>query len=101
MESPNTVTPEQSVVPFAPHALEETRRTLTPHEAAAPKELTLRDYWHVLLRRKGAIGAFLLVVMMVVTLITLRTPSRYVSTGRISVSRENPDVAGFKNGVSS
>ncbi|HWR34978.1 MAG TPA: hypothetical protein VN622_03790, partial [Clostridia bacterium] len=47
------------------------------------------------------IGAFLLVVMMVVTLITLRTPSRYVSTGRISVSRENPDVAGFKNGVSS
>lgn len=98
MDSPEPVRTESNLVPYSTaRALDEVGRFSAPYSAATPKEPTLRDYWHILLRRKWVVGSFLLVVMTLVTIITLRMPAMYESSGRISIARENTDVMGLHN----
>ena len=97
MES-EPVRTDNTLVPFSTsRALDEVGRFSAPYPAQTPKEPTLRDYWHILLRRKWVVGSFLLIVMTLVTIITLRMPAMYISSGRISVARENPEVMGLHN----
>ena len=100
MDSPDPVRNDSPLVPYPTRALDEVARFSPPYPAATPKEPTLRDYWHILLRRKWVVGSVLLIVMTLVTIITLRMPSMYESSGRISVSRENPEVMGLHSAES-
>lgn len=101
MESPEPVRTDNTLVPYSTsRALDEVGRFSPPYPSAMPKEPTLRDYWHILLRRKWVVGCFLLIVMTLVTIITLRMPAMYISSGRISVARENPEVMGLHNAES-
>lgn len=59
-------------------------------------EPSLLDYWHVLVRRKWTIFAFLLVTLTIVTVFSLRMAPRYEAAGRIAVYRESQDNLGMK-----
>lgn len=97
MDSPEPVRTDNTLVPYSnTRALDEVTRFSAPY-SSGPKEPNLRDYWHILLRRKWVVGSFLLIVMTIVTIVTLRTPAMYISSGRISVARDNPEVMGLHN----
>ncbi|HEU5402765.1 MAG TPA: GumC family protein, partial [Terriglobales bacterium] len=97
MNSPESGRPETTIVPFGVNrALEEVRFT-APYPTPPRKELTLRDYWHILLRRKWAVVSFMFIVMTLVTIISLRMQAKYESSGRIAVARETPEVFGLHN----
>jgi capsular exopolysaccharide synthesis family protein len=96
MDSPEPVRNDSTLVPYSnARAIEELGRYTAPYSYVSPKEPTLRDYWHILLRRKWVVGSSLLIVMTLVTIITLRMPAMYESSGRISVARENPEFMGL------
>ena len=97
MNSPESGRPETTIVPFGVNrALEEVRFS-APYPTPPRKELTLRDYWHILLRRKWAIISFMFIVMTLVTIISLRMQAQYESAGRIAIAREAPEVFGLHN----
>lgn len=97
MNSPESGRPETTIVPFGVNrALEEVRFT-APYPTPPRKELTLRDYWHILLRRKWAVISFMFIVMTLVTIISLRMQAKYESSGRIAVARETPEILGLHN----
>jgi polysaccharide biosynthesis transport protein len=97
MNSPESGRPETTIVPFGTNrALEEVRFS-APYPTHPRKELTLRDYWHIVLRRKWAIISFMFIVMTLVTIISLRMQAKYESSGRIAVARETPEVFGLHN----
>lgn len=98
MNSPETGRQENTLVQYnGSRAIEDAVRFAAPYPVTAPKELTLRDYWHILLRRRWAVASFLLIVMTLVTIISLRMPAKYESSGRIAVARETPEVFGLHN----
>lgn len=66
-----------------------------PNKSTEP---SLLDYWHVLVRRKWTIFAFLLVTLTVVIVVSLRMPPRYEAAGRIAVYKETQDSLGMKGG---
>jgi len=96
MNSPESGRPETTIVPYGTRVLEEYRLS-SSYPSQSPKEPTLRDYWHILLRRKWTIASFLLIVMTLVSVISLRMQAKYESWGRIAVSRETPEVLGLHN----
>lgn len=96
MNSPESGRPETTIVPYGTRVLEEYRLN-SSYPSQSPKEPTLRDYWHILLRRKWTIASFLLIVMTLVSVISLRMQAKYESWGRIAVSRETPEVLGLHN----
>lgn len=61
------------------------------------EEIHLRDYFHILLRRKWTAIAFFLIVVTTVTIATfLKTPV-YRSTVTVKIDKENPNVLKFKD----
>src|SRR5512146_3221680 len=97
MDSPDSGRQETTIVPFGvKRALEEVRFAL-PYATTPSKEPSLRDYWHILLRRKWAVISFMFIVMTLVTIISLRMQAKYESSGRIAVARETPEVFGLHN----
>jgi capsular exopolysaccharide synthesis family protein len=97
MNSSESSRPDSTIVPYNGSRSIEEVRFAAPYAAPTPKEPTLRDYWHILLRRKWAIATFLLIVMTLVSIISLRMQAKYESFGRIAVARETPEVLGLHN----
>jgi len=60
----------------------------------------LRDYLHVILRRKWIVITFFIAVVTSVTIGTFMMKPQYQSTVTIKIERENPNVVNFKEIVS-
>ncbi len=97
MNSPESGRQDHTLVPYAQARALDEYRLSAPYTPSTPKEPTLRDYWHILLRRKWVVASFLLIVMTLVTIISLRMQAKYESFGRIAVARETPEVLGLHN----
>jgi capsular exopolysaccharide synthesis family protein len=67
----------------------------TPEETE--KEIDLRDYLHIILRRKWTLITFFIVVVTTVLIGTFLTTPIYRSTSTIKIDRENPQVLKFED----
>jgi uncharacterized protein involved in exopolysaccharide biosynthesis len=65
------------------------------------RETTLRDYWITLTKRRWMIALFVAAVMILTTVITLKTTRIYDAVGRIAINRESSGLFPFKDSVSS
>lgn len=97
MNNPDSGRQETTIVPFGVNRALEEVRFAPPYPIPPSKEPSLRDYWHILLRRKWAIASFLFIVMTLVTIISLRMQAKFESSGRIAVARETPEILGLHN----
>lgn len=61
------------------------------------EDIHLRDYLHVLLRRKWTVITFFTVVVTTVLIATFLTKPTYRSTAIIKIDKENPNVLAFKD----
>ncbi len=64
------------------------------------EEVHLRDYLHIILRRKWIVITFLAAIVTTVTLGTFMMKSQYKSTIMIKIDKENPNILAFKDVVS-
>jgi succinoglycan biosynthesis transport protein ExoP len=60
------------------------------------KEVELRDYWKVILKRKWTIISFTSIVLIATGVMTFTMSPIYRSTATIQINRENPQVVDFK-----
>src|SRR6266540_24168 len=60
------------------------------------QELTLADYWRILLKRKWVVVASLLITMTLVVIVSLRVTPMYTAVAKISIGR-NSSILNFKN----
>src|ERR1051325_6147309 len=58
--------------------------------------VTLADYWRILLKRKWVVIATAVVVFTLTTIYTLRTTPIYEAVGRISIGRPNSEFLQMK-----
>ncbi len=65
----------------------------------AEEEVHLRDYLHVILRRKWIVITFLVALVTTVTIATFMMKPLYKSTVTIKIDKERPDVLTFKDVV--
>lgn len=61
-----------------------------------PKEVELRDYWKVILKRKWTIVSFTFIVLLATGVMTFTMRPIYRSTATIQINKENPQVVDFK-----
>lgn len=61
-----------------------------------PKEVELRDYWKVILKRKWTILSFTFIVLIATGVMTFTTKPLYRATATIQINRENPQIVDFK-----
>ena len=61
------------------------------------EEKHLRDYLHVLMRRKWIIAAFFIAVVSLVTISSFLMTPLYKATAVIQIDKENPNVLAFKD----
>jgi capsular exopolysaccharide synthesis family protein len=61
-----------------------------------PKEVELRDYWKVILKRKWTIISFVFIVLIATGVMTFTRSPIYRSTATIQINKENPQVVDFK-----
>jgi capsular exopolysaccharide synthesis family protein len=61
-----------------------------------PKEVELRDYWKVILKRKWTIISFTFIVLIATGVMTFTMSPIYRSTATIQINKENPQVVDFK-----
>lgn len=66
-------------------------------EQEAEEEIHLRDYLHVLLRRKWIVLAFFVSVVVTVTLSTFMMKPLYKSSVTLRIDKEDPNVLTFKD----
>jgi succinoglycan biosynthesis transport protein ExoP len=66
----------------------------------AEEEVHLRDYLHVILRRKWIVITFLVAIVTTVTIATFMMKPLYKSTVTIKIEKENPNILAFKDIVS-
>ncbi|HVZ61901.1 MAG TPA: polysaccharide biosynthesis tyrosine autokinase [Terriglobales bacterium] len=91
-----------NVVNYTPPNLELAKTTsqrgsYRPVLGASSYDLTLRDAWSVLMKRRWTIIAFLTVVVTVVSVVTFRTTPQYEAVGRLVVNKEQNSGLGFKD----
>ena len=60
------------------------------------QDLTLADYWRILMKRKWVLVASLLITMTLVIFISLRITPMYTAVAKISIGR-NSSILNFKN----
>jgi capsular exopolysaccharide synthesis family protein len=70
--------------------------TPPPADELPPDEGLLREYWHVLARRRRLIGAVLAAVMVLAALRAFLTRPVYQGLAKVLIERENPKVLTFK-----
>ena len=64
----------------------------------APEEPFWANYWLVLRKRKWVVGATLVIVAALATIVSLRTTPVYDASAKIEINRPNSDVLlGFKD----
>ncbi|MBM4140578.1 MAG: polysaccharide biosynthesis tyrosine autokinase [Nitrospira sp.] len=64
------------------------------------EEPHLRDYLHVILRRKWIVITFLIAIVTTVTIGTFMMRSQYKATVTLKIDKENPNILAFKDIVS-
>jgi uncharacterized protein involved in exopolysaccharide biosynthesis len=64
------------------------------------EEVHLRDYLHVILRRKWIVITFLIAIVTTVTIGTFMMKPKYKSSVTIKIEKENPNILSFKDVVS-
>ena len=64
------------------------------------RQTTLRDYWIALTKRRWMIVLFVAAVMILTTVITLKTTPIYDAVGRIAINRESSALFPFKDSSS-
>jgi ssDNA-binding Zn-finger/Zn-ribbon topoisomerase 1 len=67
-----------------------------PLEGQEPKEVELRDYWKVILKRKWTIISFTFIILIATGVMTFTMSPIHRSTATIQIDRENPQVVDFK-----
>jgi len=60
------------------------------------KEVSLRDYWKVIQKRRWTIITFLLIVFISTAVVTFTMRPIYRSTVTIQINKENPQIVDFK-----
>ena len=70
------------------------------YSISGEEEPHLRDYLHVILRRKWIIITFLVAIVTTVTIGTFMMKPQYKSTVTIKIDKENPNIVTFKEVVS-
>ncbi len=60
------------------------------------KEVGLRDYWKIILKRQWMIIAFFFIVLMTTAVVTFTTRPIYRGTTTIKINKENPQIVEFK-----
>ena len=68
----------------------------TSPSSQEPKEVELRDYWKVILKRKWTIISFTFIVLIATGVMTFTVSPIYRSTATIQINKENPQVVDFK-----
>ena len=68
----------------------------TSPSSQEPKEVELRDYWKVILKRKWTILSFTFIVLIATGVMTFTTEPVYRATATIQINRENPQIVNFK-----
>lgn len=69
--------------------------TTIPH-----RETTIRDYWLILAKRRWAIIAFALVVVVLTSIATFKTTPIYDAVARIAINHESSGALPFKDNTS-
>ena len=67
-----------------------------PEFAPEPEGPHLRDYWRVILKRKGMIAAFFFILVSIVTIASLVMRPTYKATTTVKIERENPNILSFE-----
>jgi succinoglycan biosynthesis transport protein ExoP len=60
------------------------------------REVTLRDYWKVIRKRRWTIIAFFLIVVVTTAVVTFTIRPIYRGTATIQINKENPQIVDFK-----
>ncbi len=68
----------------------------SPMPPQEEKEVNLRDYWKVILKRRWTIVAFFFIVLITTAVITFTMTPIYRGTTTIQINKENPQIVDFK-----
>ncbi len=60
------------------------------------KEVHLRDYWRVILKRRWTVLAFFLITVATTAVVTFTMKPIYRSTTTLQINKENPQIVDFK-----
>jgi succinoglycan biosynthesis transport protein ExoP len=77
--------------------MEAAKNTLAPQAAQAETKLHFLDYWRIIRIRKTVILAVFLLVVLTTTAVTFILPETYMSTARIEVQKDTPDIGSILN----
>ena len=67
---------------------------MLPH--SLEEEVDLRDYWHIIQKRRWTIIAFFIILVTTVTIGTFKMEPVYKATTQILIERENPKILSFE-----
>jgi len=67
-----------------------------PDFAPEPEGPHLRDYWRVILKRKGVIAAFFIILVSIVTIASFVMRPVFRATTTVKIEKENPNVLSFE-----
>ena len=67
----------------------------------AQDEPGLRDYWHILLKRKLVVAASFTVIVLIAALVTFRAKPLYQAIGTVAVYRDGSQMLDFKQPTTS
>jgi polysaccharide biosynthesis transport protein len=72
--------------------MEAPKNTFTPSQPQNETKLHFLDYWRIIRIRKTVILAVFLLVVLTTTAVTFILPETYMSTARIEVGKDTPDI---------
>src|SRR5262245_51980189 len=77
--------------------MEAPKNTFTSNPSQTETKLHFLDYWRIIRIRKTVILAVFLLVVLTTTAVTFILPETYMSTARIEVGKDTPDVGSIIN----
>jgi polysaccharide biosynthesis transport protein len=72
--------------------MEAPKNTVSPNPSQTETKLHFLDYWRIIRIRKTVILAVFLLVVLTTTAVTFILPETYMSTARIEVGKDTPDI---------
>ncbi|MDH5406969.1 MAG: Wzz/FepE/Etk N-terminal domain-containing protein, partial [Candidatus Aminicenantes bacterium] len=60
------------------------------------KEIDIREYWHVIKKRRWTIYTVVIILVLTVTIASFVTKPTYKATATLQIERENPRVLSFE-----
>jgi succinoglycan biosynthesis transport protein ExoP len=71
-------------------------KTIDKTASTDNQPISIRELWHVFLKRKAIVAAVALTFLVIVTVVSLLTTPKYTAKGRILIERE-PNILSFGN----